>query len=108
MAATLNYHPELVYVEVQGHADDRGSDEYNILLTRDRAAAVVTALVQRGVAAARMRSAGYGERCPEIPGTSTRARDANRRVEIVVLRTEQGDTGVEVACPAGRELMPRE
>ena len=88
-------------------SDDRGSDEYNIALTRDRAAAVVQALVLRGVDPQRLRSAGYGERCPAQAGTSQAARDANRRVEIKVLRTEDGPTGVEVACPAGRELIPR-
>ncbi|HJL16728.1 MAG TPA: OmpA family protein [Sandaracinaceae bacterium LLY-WYZ-13_1] len=107
IAASLRGNPHIRLVEVQGHADDRGTDEYNIRLTRDRAAAVVTALAERGIAPSRMRSAGYGERCPEIPGRTARARDANRRVEIKVLRTEDGPTGVEVACPAGRELIPR-
>jgi len=106
IARALEHNPQITLVEVQGHADDRGTDEYNIRLTRDRAAAVVTALRQRGIDPARMRSAGYGERCPEIPGRTDRARAANRRVEIKILRTEEGPTGVEVACPAGRELIP--
>ncbi len=54
-------------IEIQGHADERSSDEYNIRLTRDRAASVVEALVQRGVSRDRMRSGGYGERCPVDP-----------------------------------------
>ena len=107
LGAALAGHPELALVEVQGHADDRGSDEYNILLTRDRAAAVVAALVDWGIDGARLRSAGYGERCPAIPGTSQRARDANRRVELVVIRTSEGATFDGVPCPAGRELAPR-
>ena len=107
IAASLAGNSHLTLVEVQGHADDRGSDEHNIELTRDRAASVVMALSRRGILPRRMRSAGYGERCPAIPGTTDRARDANRRVEIVVLRTEDGPTGAEVACPAGRELIPR-
>ncbi|MBX3273388.1 MAG: OmpA family protein [Sandaracinaceae bacterium] len=107
IARALNANPQLVFVEVQGHADDRGADDYNIRLTRDRAASVVLALRERGVEGARMRSAGYGWRCPQIPGRSDEARAANRRVEIRVLRTSEGPTGVEVACPAGRELIPR-
>ncbi len=107
IAATLHGNAQLLLVEVQGHADDRGSDEYNIRLTRDRAAAVVAELTRRGVEARRLRSAGYGERCPRTPGTSQRARDANRRVEIKVIRTEEGPISAEIACPAGRELMPR-
>jgi outer membrane protein OmpA-like peptidoglycan-associated protein len=107
IAATIEGNPHLLFLEVQGHADDRGADAYNIALTRDRAAAVVQALTQRGIAASRLRSGGYGERCPLERGTSDAARAANRRVQIKVLRTEDGPTGVEVACPAGRELIPR-
>ncbi|MEZ4336083.1 MAG: OmpA family protein [Sandaracinaceae bacterium] len=106
IARALNSNPQLAFVEVQGHADDRGTDEYNIGLTRDRAAAVVLALRERGVDPRRMRSAGYGWRCPEVPGRSEEARAANRRVQIKVLRTSDGPTGVEVACRAGRELIP--
>ncbi|HHH31800.1 MAG TPA: hypothetical protein ENK57_26095 [Polyangiaceae bacterium] len=106
IARALNANPQLVFVEVQGHADDRGPDEYNVRLTRDRAASVVGALVQRGVRQERMRSAGYGWRCPAIPGHSPEARAANRRVQIIVLRDLEGPTGVEVACRAGEELIP--
>ncbi|MEC7518265.1 MAG: OmpA family protein [Myxococcota bacterium] len=107
IAASILGNPQMLLLEVQGHADDRGTDEYNIALTRDRAAAVVRALSRRGVEPERLRSAGYGERCPAIPGTTAEARDANRRVEIKVIRDVDGPTGVEVACPAGRELIPR-
>jgi OmpA-OmpF porin, OOP family len=108
VAATLIGNPHITLVEVQGHADERSSDEYNIRLTRDRAASVVEALVQRGVARERVRSAGYGERCPVDPRHNDEAWERNRRVEFKIIRTEDGPTGVEVACPAGRELMPRD
>ncbi|MCS6798067.1 MAG: OmpA family protein [Myxococcota bacterium] len=106
VAATLNGNPHITLVEVQGHADERAPDDYNIRLTRDRAAAVLEALVQRGVARERMRSAGYGERCPVDPRSNPQAWERNRRVEFKILRTQDGPTGVEVACPAGRELIP--
>jgi OOP family OmpA-OmpF porin len=108
VAATLVGNPHITLVEVQGHADERSSDEYNIRLTRDRAASVVEALVQRGVARERLRSAGYGERCPVDPRHNDTAWEANRRVEFKIIRTEDGPTGVEVACPAGREFVPRD
>jgi len=107
VAATLIGNPHISLIEVQGHADERSSDEYNIRLTRDRAAAVVEALVQRGVQRDRLRSAGYGERCPVDPRHNAEAWERNRRVEFKIIRTEDGPTGVEVACPAGRDLMPR-
>ena len=54
-----------------------------------------------------MRSAGYGERCPVDPRHNAEAWERNRRVEFKIIRTEDGPTGVEVSCPAGRELQPR-
>ena len=107
VAATLVGNPHITLIEVQGHADERSSDEYNVRLTRDRAAAVVEALVQRGVTRDRVRSAGYGERCPVDPRHNQEAWERNRRVEFKIIRTEDGPTGVEVACPAGRDLIPR-
>jgi OOP family OmpA-OmpF porin len=107
VAATLIGNPQLLMVEIQGHADERGSDQYNIELTRDRAASVRQALMQRAVDPSRIRSAGYGERCPVDPGHNAQAWEKNRRVEFKIIKTEMGPTGVEVACPAARELIPK-
>jgi outer membrane protein OmpA-like peptidoglycan-associated protein len=107
VAATLSGNPQIQLIEIQGHADERSADDYNIRLTRDRAASVLEAIAQRGVARERLRSAGYGERCPVDPRHNDTAWEANRRVEFKILRTDQGPTGVEVACPAGRELIPQ-
>ena len=108
VATTLINNPQILFIEIQGHADERSSDEYNVRLTTDRAAAVLAALVQRGVASDRLRSGGYGERCPLDPRHTAEAWDQNRRVEFKIIRTTDGPTGVEVACPAGRELIPRD
>ncbi len=106
IAAAMQGHPEITLVEIQGHADERASDEYNIRLTRDRAAAVMVALRDRGVHPDRMRSAGYGERCPLDPRHNPQAWDRNRRVEIKILRTTDGPTHADLICPAGRPLTP--
>jgi outer membrane protein OmpA-like peptidoglycan-associated protein len=108
VAATLVGNPQILFLEVQGHADERSSDDYNIRLTADRAAAVVEALVSRGIARDRLRSAGYGERCPIDPRHTDEAWDQNRRVEFRILRTTDGQTMThdQIACPAGRELIP--
>ncbi|MFO0693468.1 MAG: OmpA family protein [Polyangiales bacterium] len=107
VAATLNGNPQIRLIEVQGHADERGNDEYNLGLTRDRAASVVEALVQRGVDRPRVRSAGYGELCPVNPAHNRAAWEANRRVEFKIIETDAGPTGVEVACPAAQHLVPQ-
>jgi OOP family OmpA-OmpF porin len=106
VAATLVGNPQITYIEIQGHADERGTDEYNIRLTSDRAASVRQALIQRSVDANRLRSAGYGERCAVDPAHNAVAWEKNRRVEFKIIRTDAGPTGVEVACPAGKELIP--
>ena len=106
ITAALQGHPDITLVEIQGHADERSSDEYNIRLTRDRAAAVRAALTDRGVDGSRMRSAGYGERCPVDPRHNAQAWERNRRVDIKILRTTAGPTNALLICPAGRELVP--
>ena len=108
VAATLIGNPGLLKIEVQGHADERGSDRHNLDLTRRRAEAVVEALVRRGVARDRLRSAGYGERCPVDPSHTAAAWEKNRRVEFKILETEDGPTGVEVTCKAARGLVPKD
>ncbi len=107
VGATLIGNPQITKIEIQGHADERGNDEYNLRLTRDRAAAVLEALVQRGVDRNRMRSGGYGERCPIEDAHNESAWEKNRRVEFKILETDQGPTGVEVVCPAGESLIPK-
>jgi len=107
VAATLNGSPHITLVEIQGHADERGGDEYNIKLTRARAASVMNALIERGVIKNRLRSAGYGERCPVDPKNNANAWEKNRRVEFKIVETDAGPTGVEVTCPRGRSLVPR-
>jgi outer membrane protein OmpA-like peptidoglycan-associated protein len=103
VAATLNGNPQIRLMEVQGHADERGNDEHNLALTRDRAASVVTALIERGVDRSRIRSAGYGEICPVNPAHNHAAWEQNRRVEFKVLSIDGNPTGVEVACDAAKK-----
>ncbi|MDI7266992.1 MAG: OmpA family protein [Myxococcota bacterium] len=106
VAQTLNNNPHIRLIEVQGHADERNTDEYNVRLTRDRANAVVEYLVRQGVDVRRLLAAGYGERCPVDPRSSAAAWDKNRRVEFKIIWTDAGPTRVERSCPAGAELQP--
>ncbi|MFW5926287.1 MAG: OmpA family protein, partial [Myxococcota bacterium] len=106
VAATLTGNPQIKLLEVQGHADERGPDDYNLRLTRDRAASVVQALVERGVERERLRSAGYGELCPVEDRSTQAAWEKNRRVEFKIIETEDGPTGEDVTCPAARHLVP--
>lgn len=74
-----------IRIEISGHTDDQGSNDYNLALSYDRAKSVVEYLVMRGVAADRMVARGYGEDKPIAPNTSAEGRAKNRRVEVVPL-----------------------
>ena len=89
-------------LEVAGHADERATDDYNLNLTRLRAAAVMDALKTRGVAGSRLVSQGYGEYCPLDAASNPTAWEKNRRVEFKVVKTEDGLTGVERGCETAR------
>lgn len=102
VAETLKHHPEFSMIEVQGHADERSADAYNLKLTQSRADAVVAALVQRGVNRNAVRAMGYGEYCPLDPAHNAAAWEKNRRVEFKVVRTDKGPTNVELGCALAR------
>jgi outer membrane protein OmpA-like peptidoglycan-associated protein len=102
VASTLKGNAHFTAVEVAGHADERSSDEYNLKLTKERAAAVVNALRQRGIATARLVSQGYGEYCPVDEARNAAAWEKNRRVEFKIVRTADGTTGVPRGCDRAR------
>jgi outer membrane protein OmpA-like peptidoglycan-associated protein len=99
LAVTLAHHPEFTLLEVAGHADERGNDDYNLRLTQERVNSVVRALVARSIEKSRLRSKGYGEYCPLDRGHNEQAWEQNRRVEFKILKTQEGPTGVDVGCP---------
>jgi outer membrane protein OmpA-like peptidoglycan-associated protein len=68
--------------EISGHTDNVGQHAYNIQLSGKRAAVVKDWPVAHGVAATRMRTAGYGDTRPLVPNTSDENRFRNRRVEL--------------------------
>lgn len=72
-------------VEVAGHTDAIGSDLYNVDLSGRRAASVVRYLVEKGVAADRLVSHGYGEVAPVASNATDQGRARNRRVVFVIL-----------------------
>lgn len=84
VATTLQQYPSS-YVDVIGHTDSTGSDEYNMQLSRERARAVARELRERGVAAARIEWTGRGEEDPVATNATPEGRAANRRVEIRIV-----------------------
>ncbi len=91
VAATLKANPQIKLVEIQGHCDERGDDDYNMRLSDDRANAVRRYLINRGVAPSRLIAKGYGETRPVCHQHNEACWSKNRRVEFVILRREESD-----------------
>ena len=83
--ALLNEFPT-ANVEIQGHTDNVGSDEYNQALSERRAAAVKMYLVSQGIAASRIVTRGFGESQPAATNDTAEGRALNRRVMIIEIR----------------------
>jgi len=88
VAQVLTQHPEMTKVEVQGHTDNRGSAALNKKLSQARADSVRKALVQRGIAAERLVTKGYGPDKPIDENSTDEGRQKNRRVQFVILEKQ--------------------
>ena len=66
-------------LQVEGHADERGTREYNLALGEKRAASVKDFLVANGVAASRLHTISYGKERPAVLGSNEAAYAQNRR-----------------------------
>ncbi|MBK8255381.1 MAG: OmpA family protein [Polyangiaceae bacterium] len=81
----IDAHPEILKIEVQGHTDDSGSEDFNKALSQQRADAVRTWLVNAGVSADKLVAKGYGYEKPLGDNRIRTGRQKNRRVELVIL-----------------------
>lgn len=75
-----------VKVEIAGHTDNEGSNEYNMALSYDRAKTVRDYLVMRGISPDRIVARGYGEERPIASNDTAEGRAKNRRVEVIPLK----------------------
>jgi outer membrane protein OmpA-like peptidoglycan-associated protein len=75
---------------IEGHTDSSGSAAINQTLSEQRAEAVRTALIERGVDADRLNAAGLGPERPIADNATVAGREQNRRVEIVIIDPDQG------------------
>lgn len=75
-----------VEIEIAGHTDSKGSDEYNVNLSQGRSQAVVDYLASQGIDRVRLTAHGYGEAKPIDTNDTEEGRANNRRVEFTVLK----------------------
>src|SRR6186997_9549 len=88
LAVTLNKYDD-TEIHVLGHTDNTGTDEYNMTLSKKRAAAVEDYLIDLDVAGSRLSKLGLGETDPIATNETAEGRALNRRVEITIVANEK-------------------
>jgi outer membrane protein OmpA-like peptidoglycan-associated protein len=76
-------------IEIHGHTDSKGSDNYNMTLSEKRAKAVASYLINNRVASSRIKTVGYGEKSPKYSNETEDGRSKNRRVEFAISANEK-------------------
>lgn len=97
IARFIGEHADIVDISIEGHADEVGTVEYNNKLSEARALSMKKLLVRFGVTSSRLRVVAHGKSQPKI--VTLRPEAKNRRVELFVTRTREGDN---VATSHGR------
>lgn len=85
-------------IEIQGHTDSKGSQDYNLNLSQQRASAVSSYLVSQNVSGRRLTVVGFGENSPKYLNTTENGRAENRRVEFLITANEKMRAEAEKAA----------
>ena len=94
LITVLNKYPQ-TNLEVQGHTDSTGTEQYNMNLSIQRATSVANYLKQNGINASRLTVKGYGEADPAYPNSTQEGRENNRRVDFLITANQQMKTDAE-------------
>jgi outer membrane protein OmpA-like peptidoglycan-associated protein len=92
IVAILKEHADIKKVDILGHADSDGTDEYNKDLSDRRAKAVMQYLVDHGIEKRRLSAKGLGEGKPIADNETEEGKERNRRVEFLIKDREGGAT----------------
>ena len=92
----LDQYPEIILVEIQGHTDSRGGDDYNLDLSQRRAGQVREFLVELGVDPTRLTAKGFGETQPLDDRQSEEAWSKNRRVQFRIVTMDEPDVDLDL------------
>jgi outer membrane protein OmpA-like peptidoglycan-associated protein len=97
LVRVLNSYPD-TDIELQGHTDSKGSEEYNQALSERRANSVSDYLVGQGIAKSRLTIKGFGETVPKYTNDTADGRTQNRRVEFLITANEKMKAEAEKAA----------
>jgi peptidoglycan-associated lipoprotein len=90
--AIMTQRPD-IKLEIQGHADERGTTDYNIALGQRRAQSVQSYMKSNGIAQSRLKVVSYGEERPLRTGSYESAWSQNRRCEFVITWSDNSAEG---------------
>jgi outer membrane protein OmpA-like peptidoglycan-associated protein len=99
LSKLIKEHPEYVHISIEGHADERGAEDFNQRLSESRAASVLEFVVKSGVPRKRLSSKGFGSSKPLVEKKSEFAYYQNRRVEFIITRESRVSAQMPVAPP---------
>lgn len=99
ISGILLAHPGLT-LQIEGHTDSVGSDDFNQQLSQRRAGSVLDFLAEQGVATSSMTAHGFGKTQPVASNDTAEGRQRNRRVELVVNGDAIGKSSASTATPA--------
>lgn len=88
LASVLKEYPD-TDIEIQGHTDSKGTDDYNMKLSERRASAVATYLRGKGIPSSRITTKGFGETAPIASNDTEDGRAQNRRVNFLITANEK-------------------
>jgi outer membrane protein OmpA-like peptidoglycan-associated protein len=94
LQALLEKFPKMI-VEISGFTDSKGTKDYNLKLSQQRAESVVKFLTDRGISKSRLFPRGYGEADPAVSNTTVQGRQLNRRIEFKIVGLE-GKVEIEI------------
>ncbi len=97
LAKLIKDHPEYIHISIEGHADERGAEDFNQRLSVVRAAAVKEFLIKSGIRSSRLSSKGFGSTRPLVDAKGEYYYFQNRRVEFIITRE---------ARVSGKEPLP--
>jgi OOP family OmpA-OmpF porin len=103
VADFIQANPDVLEIDIEGHADETGTSAHNLVLSRDRADAVKVLIVKYGVDRTRITTHAYGESRPKVPGHAEEQLRQNRRVEFTVTRSRARATEL---APAAKAAVP--
>lgn len=105
IAAVITKNPHIKKIQIEGHASSEGSASHNKRLSDARAKAVMEWLVKHGVVADRLIALGFGIDRPIADNATDSGREANRRVEFVILEQDVTKKTVQVDASGTEKVV---